>query len=381
LIVESWDYYDKIFFMTTNQKVIQQRLSAVRQYLPDWGVEGLLISTGSNRRWLSGFTGSSGFLIVTPGRALIGTDFRYWSRAEREAPDFELVKMEGSLRQRMAILLKEAAVSSLAVEGDMTLNELALLEELEEFPIEYKPVGDTVEPLRQAKSAAEIKAIRAAAAITDQAMSAVNEIVRPGMSEKQIAWELEKLMREAGADKMAFPVIVASGPTHAASAHHTAGDRKVKAGDTIIVDMGASLNGYNSDLTRTFYLGGEPDQKFWDIYNLVHEAQKAALNRIKAGERCREVDKAARDMITEAGYGQQFGHGLGHGVGLEVHENPRLSYTADEKDTLPAGAVVTVEPGVYIEGWGGVRIEDLVMVTDSGVELLSHCSKNPIIPV
>jgi Xaa-Pro aminopeptidase len=210
-------------------------------------------------------------------------------------------------------------------------------------------------------------------------MSAVNEIIRPGMSEKQVAWELEKMMREAGADGMAFPVIVASGP-NGAFAHHSSGDRQLKVGDPIIIDMGASLNGYQSDLTRTFYLGKAPDEKFWEIYNLVHNAQKAALKAIRAGKKSNAIDKVARDAITKAGYGKEFGHGLGHGVGLEIHEEPRLSFTAEDKERLTAGAVVTVEPGIYIEGWGGVRIEDLVLVTDTGVEILSRCSKNPIIP-
>jgi Xaa-Pro aminopeptidase len=198
------------------------------------------------------------------------------------------------------------------------------------------------------------------------------------MSEKQVAWELEKIMREAGADSMAFPVIVASGP-NGAFAHHSSSDRKLKVGDPIIVDMGASLNGYQSDLTRTFYLGNEPDEKFWEIYNIVHEAQKAALNEIKAGKSGKAIDQAARDHIKQAGYEKAFGHGLGHGVGLDIHEGPRLSQTAENDPPLPAGAVVTVEPGIYLESWGGVRIEDLVMVTESGVELLSRCSKNPII--
>jgi Xaa-Pro aminopeptidase len=212
------------------------------------------------------------------------------------------------------------------------------------------------------------------------AMSAVNEIVRPGMSEKQLAWELEKLMREAGADGLAFPTIIASGP-NGANAHHSAGERKLKAGDTITVDMGASLNGYHSDLTRNFYLGSTPDEKFWEVYNTVHTAQKKALAAIKAGADVQAVDKEARDFIAEAGYGANFGHGLGHGLGLEVHENPRLSPSAVNPRTLPAGAIVTVEPGIYIEDWGGVRIEDLVLVTEDGFEYLSHCSKNPIIPI
>ncbi len=357
----------------------QKRISAVRQKLPVWGVEGLLISSDFNRRWLSGFTGSSGFIIITADRALLGTDFRYWSRAAKEAPEFEIVRMEGQMDERIRNFLKEAAVSTLGIEGLMTLADFQEMKNLG-LDIEYKALSKTIEPLRDVKTAAEIKAIKAAAAITDMAMSAVNEIIRPGLSEKQVAWELEKMMREAGADGMAFPVIVASGP-NAAMAHHTAGERKLEAGDTIIVDMGASLNGYQSDLTRTFHLGLEPEKKFWEVYNLVHEAQKTALSKIKAGVTGNVVDKAARDKIAEAGYGQHFGHGLGHGIGLEVHENPRLSYTELGKGKLPAGAILTVEPGIYIDGWGGVRIEDLVLVTQNGVEILSHCSKNPIIPV
>jgi Xaa-Pro aminopeptidase len=364
--------------MTTNHQIIRNRLSAVRSKLPEWGVDGLFIGSPSNRRWLSGFTGSSGYLIVTADRALIGADFRYWSRAAREAPDFELVKLDGGVKERMKMLLNESAVSSLGVEGEMTLAEFAMLESLEGVSIEFIPITEPVEPLRQTKTVAEIEAIRAAAAITDQAMSAVNEIIRPGMSEKQVAWELEKIMREAGADSMAFPVIVASGP-NGAFAHHSSSDRKLKVGDPIIVDMGASLNGYQSDLTRTFYLGNEPDEKFWEIYNIVHEAQKAALNEIKAGKSGKAIDQAARDHIKQAGYEKAFGHGLGHGVGLDIHEGPRLSQTAENDPPLPTGAVVTVEPGIYLEGWGGVRIEDLVLVTDTGVEILSRCSKNPII--
>lgn len=366
--------------MAINSQVIQQRLSAVRQKLPQWKVGGLFITSPTNRRWLSGFTGSSGYLIITADRAFFGTDFRYWGRAAKEAPDFELIKMEGDIKERMAKFLNKSAVSSLGVEGQMTLAELAMLESLEGISIEFIPISEPVEPLRQVKTADEIKAIRAAAAITDQAMSAVNEIIRPGMSEKQVAWELEKIMREAGADRMAFPVIVASGP-NGAFAHHSSGERKLKAGDAIIIDMGASLNGYQSDLTRTFYLGNEPDEKFWEIYNTVHEAQKAALKAIKAGENGKVIDTIARDHIKNAGYEKAFGHGLGHGVGLDIHEEPRLSQTAADAPPLPAGAVVTVEPGIYLEGWGGVRIEDLVMVTESGVELLSRCSKNPIIPL
>jgi Xaa-Pro aminopeptidase len=321
-------------------------------------------------------------LIVTADRAIIGTDFRYWERATQEAPAFELFKFEGKPAERMAAFIKEAAVTSLGVEGQqMTLAEFEALQKLDGISIEWKQLNETVESLRHLKSAEEIEAIRAAAAITDQAMSSVNEIARPGMSEKQLAWELEKIMREAGADAMAFSVIIASGP-NGAMAHHSSSGRKLQEGDAIVVDMGAKLNGYNSDLTRTFHLGSRPDEKFWQIYNLVHKAQTAALEGIRAGQKGKAMDALAREVIEAADFGKEFGHSLGHGVGLEVHEGPRLSFLADDdEEPLPAGAVVTVEPGVYLPGWGGVRIEDLVLVTDSGVELLSRCSKNPIIPV
>jgi Xaa-Pro aminopeptidase len=161
-------------------------------------------------------------------------------------------------------------------------------------------------------------------------------------------------------------------------AHHKPNGRTLQPGDPIIIDMGAELNGYKSDLTRTFHLGPHPSDQFWQIYNLVHAAQKTALAQMRAGVNGKAIDALARDLITAAGHGDHFGHSLGHGVGLDIHETPRLTYLTDE-EIIPAGAVITVEPGVYLPGWGGVRIEDLVLFTETGVELLSHCPKDPII--
>jgi Xaa-Pro aminopeptidase len=197
------------------------------------------------------------------------------------------------------------------------------------------------------------------------------------LSESQLAWELEKTMREAGAEGMAFDVIVASGP-NAALPHHHPGDRRLQEGDSLIVDMGAKLDGYHSDMTRTFYIGNQPDERFSEIYDLVQTAQTAVLDHLKPGMTGKEVDALARNLIAEAGYGDYFGHGLGHGVGLFIHEGPSLSPRSEE-EIIDVDMVLTVEPGIYISGWGGVRIEDLIVITRDGYESISHCPKTPSI--
>ena len=325
-------------------------------------------------RWLSGFTGSAGWLLVTLDAALLATDFRYWSQAEVQAPNFTLFRL--TQENQLPDLLATVAPATVGVEAQhLTLSTFADLQKVE--GIEWKPLEKTVEPRRAVKSATEIERIRSAAAITDRVMGSVASLARPGQTEEELAWLLEKSLRENGADGVAFPIIVASGP-NAAFPHHRPGSRTLQIGDPIIVDMGAALDGYNSDLTRTFYLGEEPTAQFWDIYRLTLAAQTAALDGMAASMTGREIDALARDVITAAGHGDHFGHGLGHGVGLAVHEDPRLSSRA-EKSRVPAGAITTVEPGVYLPGWGGVRLEDLVLVTGDGIELLSQCPKEPLI--
>ena len=361
--------------------MIQNRLTAIRKKFDKWEVDGLLISSAMNRRWLSGFTGSAGQLLITRDQALLATDFRYWEQAIAQAPAFTLFKHQRTEKDTADFLAAATAtaagVSKIGLEAQhMTLDEAAKLKKV--AGVAWTPLADTAESLRQIKSQAEIETIRAAAAITDQAMARFNEMARPGLSEKALAWELEKMMRELGADGMAFDVIVASGP-NAALPHHRPGARKLQAGDAIIVDMGAKIDGYHSDMTRSFFLGSEPDAQYWAIYNLTLEAFTAVLDNIKPGMNGKEVDALARDVIAAAGHGDHFGHGLGHGVGLFIHEAPHLS-TRAEKETIQAGMVVTVEPGIYIPGWGGVRIEDLILITETGFEYLSHCPKIPVIP-
>ncbi|MFK7802022.1 MAG: aminopeptidase P family protein [Anaerolineae bacterium] len=360
----------------------KSRIELIRSQLNRWNVGGIMITNLTNCRWVSGFTGSAGTVVITADKALLGTDFRYWEQATSQAPAFELVKMGRTAEfAKQEDMVRMAGVNRMGYEAsNLTVSAYSALKKncAEIENLKLVPLNNPIEPHRHIKSAAELEKIKAAAAITDLAMAMVNDLAKPGMTERALAWELEKTMRENGADGMAFEIIVASGP-NSAMAHHHPSDRKLQIGDPIIVDMGAVLDGYHSDMTRSFFLGNEPDDKFKYVYDLVHMAQKNALAHMKPGMPGNEIDALARDVISDAGQAENFGHSLGHGVGLNIHEGPNLSSMYEGE--IPAGAVVSVEPGVYLSGWGGVRIEDLVIMTDSGIEFISHCPKTPIIPV
>lgn len=356
--------------------IIQERLTAVRAKFNEWKVDGVLIGSAANRRWLSGFTGSSGQLLITPDKAILATDARYWEQATREAPAFTLFKHQRTTEDAENFIYSVGVVK-IGVEAlHTTLAEWHQLRQIKR--INWFSLPQTVEGLRGMKTAVELEAIKAAAAITDFAMSQVPQLVKLGMTEKQLAWELEKTMREAGADGMAFPVIVASGPNSALPHHHT-GERPLQANDILLIDMGAELNGYKSDLTRTFFLGSELSEQFRHIYDLVQLAQTNALTHLRPGMTSIEGDALAREVIEDSGHAEHFGHGLGHSLGLEIHESPGLTWRYEE--TIPAHAVITIEPGIYLSGWGGIRIEDLIYLTDTGPQLISQCPKNPLIKV
>jgi Xaa-Pro aminopeptidase len=353
------------------------RLNQVREQLERWRVDGLLITSPANRRWLSGFTGSAGQLLVTADRAFLSTDFRYWTQAEEQSPHFELYRDERK-KEDVATFLERGGATRIGFEAaHVTVLEAGKLKRAGDY--HWRALATTLEPLRAVKSAEEAAKIRAAAAITDRAATEFPRLARPGLSEAAVAWEVESFMRRAGADRPAFDVIVASGP-NSAKPHHHPGDRLLQAGDIIILDLGAELDGYKSDLTRTFYLGATAEDAFWDIYHVVEQAHAAAIGGIRGGVRGLAVDALARDVIIAAGHGDHFGHGTGHAVGLDIHESPRFSKQA-EKDVIPTGAVMTVEPGIYLADYGGVRIEDLVLVTAGGCEFLSAAPKTPLIPI
>jgi Xaa-Pro aminopeptidase len=233
-----------------------------------------------------------------------------------------------------------------------------------------------VEGLRMTKGEEELQAIRCAVDLADRALAHIYGWIQPGMTERQVAWELETFMRTRGATRLPFEIIVASGP-NGALPHHRPTDRVIQAGEPVVMDLGCVVDGYCSDVTRTVCLGERVNDKYEDVWNLVRRAQECAEAGMKAGISGVDGDKLARDVIVEAGYGDYFGHGLGHGVGLAIHESPRLSFASTNE--IPAGAVVTVEPGIYLPGWGGVRIEDMVVISEERVEILTSAVKVPVL--
>ena len=353
------------------------RLNLLRAELPVAGADAILISQPENRHYLSGFTGSSGWLLITGEHAFIATDFRYYEQASLECPGFELVKITTRFTEALPALLVTAGVRRLAFEADhATFGDAQ--EWAEAAPeTEWAPTKGVVMKLRAVKDASELATMRDAIALADDALAAGLAQARPGMTELELSWIIESYMRSHGAQLVAFDLIIACGP-NGAKPHARAGDAPLAAGEPIVIDMGARVDGYNSDLTRTVCLGRPNDPaRFWEVYNTVLAAQMAAEAAIRPGLNGQDVDAVARDLIAAAGYGDYFGHGLGHGVGLAVHEEPRLSRITPS--LLAPGHLVTVEPGIYLPGWGGVRIEDIVLVTEDGVEVLTRAPKAPII--
>jgi Xaa-Pro aminopeptidase len=362
----------------------QRRRERLQQILIERQLDGILISQAENRRYLSGFTGSAGWLIITRRQALIVTDFRYLEQVSHQCPDLELVRQDEAPHVVIAETAKKLGIRSLGVEGRaMTL---AFYQDLQaalgDGQVTLVTTVDVVEDLRAVKDAEELAIIRRAVELTDRAFALVAPRLQVGMTERAAAWEIEKTMRELGADATAFDLIVASGP-NGALPHARATDRVIGMGEPIVIDMGARVDGYHSDMTRTVVVG-DPDDRFPLVYGVVLEAQVAAEKAIRAGLSGKEVDAIARGIIASAGYGEAFGHSLGHGVGLAVHEAPLMGPRSPDSAILADGMIVTVEPGIYLPGWGGVRIEDMVVVRDRGAEVLTQSPKggmvNPIAP-
>lgn len=356
---------------------MSDRLNQIRNTLEKWHVDAVLITSPANRRWLSGFTGSAGMLLVSREVAILSTDSRYWEQAERQAPDF-VVYRNKTKPDDLRNFIATANANRIGFEAKhVTVAEHRTLRK--EKTVRWRALGTTVEPFRAIKSAEELALIRKAAQITDRTIAQFHGLARPGKSERMLAWELEKVMRDFGADRPGFDIIVASGP-NSALPHHRPGERTLQPGDIIVVDLGAEVDGYRSDLTRTFYLGTSPDDTFNEIYRIVADAQAAAINGIHDGINGKVADALARDVITAAGHGDHFGHGTGHSLGLEIHEFPRFSVNS-ARDKIQAGMIMTVEPGIYLPGYGGVRIEDLIVITPDGAEYLSHAPQNSLIPL
>ncbi|MFO8010230.1 MAG: aminopeptidase P family protein [Dehalococcoidia bacterium] len=339
------------------------RISSLRNYIVENNLDAVLISGSVNRRYLSGFTGSAGFLFISRSEAVLATDFRYTEQANSEAPDFEVIRIDGGFSGWMPGLISERGVKRLGFENeDLSLAVYrrmvtACRNLAPRLRPELKGISGAVESIRETKDSEEISKMEEAAKLADAAVTRAWESIRPGKTERELAWELEKYMRERGSESLPFEIIVASGP-NSAMPHARPTDRNIGECEPIVIDLGAKIDGYSSDLTRTLYLG-RPDETFKKVYGTVLRAQSVAMESIKSGMRGSEVDSKAREVITEAGYGENFGHGLGHGVGLESHERPGLG--PNSVDILKPGMVFTIEPGIYIPGWGGVRIEDMIL--------------------
>jgi Xaa-Pro aminopeptidase len=337
-------------------------------------LDALLVTDLHNLRWLTGFTGTNGAAVVaTEGTRRFVTDFRYLTQSAEQLDD--------SWAREISTDLLEGIVKQLPDEGELRLGfddanlsvrDHSKLARLVPKAIELAAAGGAVEGLRVVKDLDELDRVRAAARLADEALSDVLTRGLAGRTERDVALDLEFTMRRLGAEAVGFPPIVASGP-HGALPHAVPRDVEIEAGTLCVIDWGAMLDGYASDCTRTFGTGGDVDPRDREVYELVARAQEAALAAVRPGPTGREVDAVARAIIDAAGHAEHFGHGLGHGVGLEVHEGPRLSKQGD--DALAAGNVVTVEPGVYVPGAVGVRIEDLVIVTDEGADVVSSLPK------
>jgi Xaa-Pro aminopeptidase len=355
----------------------ETRLSRLREKMRAAGVDGLAVSSPSNVFYLSGFRGSSGALLITEERALLFSDFRYRLQAKEQAPEAEFVEVPRQPMARLGETAVEEGVKRLGYDPDHLT--CALKEQLAEGggAAEVTAAVGWVEELRTVKSAEEMDLIRAAATLADETMTFMKGLLEPGATERDVALEGEFFMRREGAEAAPFDIIVASGP-RSALPHAETTDRELRCGDLVVIDLGAQIGGYCSDITRTFAVG-DASEKMRKVYRVVYAAQRAALAGLRAGAVCGDLDGIARGMIEDAGYGDHFGHGLGHGVGINVHEAPRVGKA--EKAVLAAGTVVTVEPGVYLEGEGGVRLEDLVLVCDAGPEVLTGSIMPPELSV
>ncbi len=354
---------------------LKNRVQRLRQALTERDIDGIFISQAENRRYLSGFDGSAGYLLVTPKNTILATDFRYTSQAKNQAPDYEIFTITGDMDSWLPKLVAELKIKRLGFEaGDISYarhRQLCDILKKGKSPPKLIPLEGVVESIRAIKEPEEIELIARAAEIADASIEYVRDNIQAGMTEKDVAWEIEKFMREKGSQSLPFDIIVASGK-NSALPHAQPSTKKIDNGEPIMIDIGARIEGYGSDLSRTICLG-TPDDNFKKIYDIVLGAQLGAIAIIKEGMTGAEADNLARTIIEEAGYGQAFGHSLGHGVGLALHEQPRLG--PNSADKLAESMVFTIEPGIYLDGWGGVRIEDLVIMEKGKIREISKARK------
>lgn len=368
-------------------KTISNRLARLRAHLKDQAFDTFLVLQGENRRYLSGFTAedgqcneSAGALLITPERQILATDSRYETQARIEAQKFEIYRYKEGLASWLPEILGMLQTKGLGFESARVsyLQFQKFQEHLikDATNVSLVPTENLVEELRMTKEPQEIEAIKESLVISESVFESILNTLCVGITEKELAWTIEKGLRQSGAESVAFPPIVASGP-NAALPHAIPTDRPIGRGEPILFDWGARLNGYCSDISRTIVLGS-PDDTFKKVYQVVQDAQSMAIEAMKPGVDTQTIDKIARDFIAAKGFGDYFGHGLGHGVGLATHEKPNLSPVRPMN--LEVGMVTTVEPGIYLPGWGGVRLENMVVVKKDGAVVLNRLSLDRLSP-
>ena len=341
--------------------------------MSDHGLSGMLITKPENRRYFSGFSGSAGMLLISDKASKLLTDFRYVEQATVESEQFEIVRYATSAYEKLAEITNKLDVATIGFESDFVTYDMhsTLAEYMPN--INLRPVQ--IDALRMVKDVNEVASIRKAVEIADQAFSHILTYIKPGISELAVARQLEYHMGKLGAEKPAFDTIVASGK-RGALPHGKASQKIIELGDFVTMDFGAVYQGYHSDITRTICIG-TATAKQREIYEIVLAAQLAGVQAVYPGKTGKTIDAVARKIIVNAGYGEYFGHGLGHSVGLAIHEEPRLS-PANTQTVLMENMVVTVEPGIYLPEWGGIRIEDTVLVSADGCKILTASSKHLI---
>lgn len=346
------------------------RISAVRRIMQLKKVEGFLVTNIKNINYLTGFSGSSGFVILTKEKSLFFTDFRYKEQAEKEVSGCDIGVEKDKRIRTIANLIGKLRIKNLGFEASISYG---FYEQLKKLPVTLSPHRDIIENLRKIKDEEEISKIKLAVQRAEKAFLKIKPRIKVGIKELEIALRLEEQLKKEGSRRIPFDIIVASGK-NSSMPHAKPTEKKIEKGDFVIIDFGAEAKGYYSDITRTFIIKGALSSEKARIYNIVNNARKKAIETIRLGINTKLIDKAARDFIKEAGYGEYFGHGLGHGIGMDVHESPRISWIKGEK--VLNGQVFTIEPGIYVPGVGGVRIEDIILVRNGVPELLTSLNRD-----
>jgi len=358
--------------------IIKKRIDCIKEKISQLNIDTLMVLVEENRRYLSGFRGhdtqfdeSAGALFISESGLILATDSRYEEQALKEAPLYEIICCKEGLSKQIPTILKNLGTKKLGFESirisHLEYKKIASAIKSRGLKVKLVETENVVESLREIKNEEEIQSIKKALLIAESVFSGIQGYIRVGITEKEAAWKIEKGIRESGAESISFPTIVASGP-NSALPHAIPSDRKFKEGEPILFDWGAKVDGYCSDISRTMVIG-KPDKIFKEVYNTVLDAQSMAIKAIKPGANSRSIDRIARKHIEKMGFKRRFGHGLGHGTGLSIHEQPRLSPL--KNSILEPQMVFTIEPGIYIPGWGGIRLENMVVVRKNKAEVLN----------